>query len=413
MNEQTRALSIVNSRCRMLSTAFTVALIATTVTEVEAAEWSIAPLIRVAGDFNDNPYLSIFTDFGSESGYIAEGSLNVGYASETTDFSITPRLRSRSYASQPDLDSDDQFLRMVFRHDTALTNFQFRTNYSRESVRTAERADTNFDIIDPDEIVADDTARIDIRDRRERLQLAPSLLYHFSDVSAISARLDYWDVRYDEAFQGQLVDYVDTRLNIAYRRAFTPRNTGILAATYRNYQTDRGTNETNGVGFNVGFDRNITETTRFRATAGLENTEVANNDNEVDWVANVSLARRLETTSLLAQYRRSISASGSGRLGARDSINLNFTRDLNERISSGIGARVYQTTGINSGIVAFDERSYVQLRSQFTWHLSQTFSIEANYRYTWLARESEIESSNANEITIWFSYEPQPMIRSR
>lgn len=404
--------SILSRPPRALS-AIAIILFAGAVTTVEAAEWRIEPLVRIAGDFNDNPYLSVGTEHSSESGYIAEGSVKIGYASETSNFYITPRLRSRAYGSEAELDSDDQFLRMQFNRDTPLTNFRFRTNYNRESVRTAERADTDFDITDPDEIIADDSGRIDVRDRRERLQLIPSFLYRFSDVSAIDARVDYNDVRYDEAFQGQLTDYADTRVSLAYRRSWTPRNTAILAATYRNYQTDQGNNETNGVGFNVGFDREISQTTRFRATAGLEDTEVANNDSEVDWVANISLSRRLETTTLLAQYRRSITASGSGRLGARDSINLNFTRDLNERISAGIGARVYATNAIGDSFTGFDERSYVQLRSQFTWHLSPVFSIEANYRYTFLERESLIESSNANEITVWFTYEPLPIIRSR
>jgi len=412
MYKQTTARSIVSDRFLILA-ALAAILCAGAVTTVEAAEWRLEPMLRVAGDFNDNPFLSIGTEHESVSGYIAEGSMKVAYTADTSDFYITPRFRSRSYGSDEDLDSDDQFLRMQFNRNTPTTNFRVRADYGRESVRTAEIIDTDFDIEDPDEIFNDDSGRIDIRGRRERLLLSPSILYHFSDVSAISARLDYNDVRYDDVFQGQLTDYADTRLNLSYRRSWTPRNTAILAATYRNYQTDRGDNEIDGVGFNVGFDREVSQTTRFRATAGFEDTEVSTDDSEVEWVANVSFTRRLQTTTLLAQYRRSISASGSGRLGARDSINLNFTRDLSDRISAGIGARVYSTNGIGDNATNFDERSYVQLRSQFTWHVREDFSIEANYRYTFLERESFIESSNGNQVTLWFTYQPQPIIRSR
>jgi hypothetical protein len=412
MYKQTIARPVISDRFLLLSTIAALIFLSALNT-TEAAEWRIEPILRVGGDFNDNPYLSIGTEHSSESGTVAEGSMKVSYAADTSDFYITPRLRSRSYGSDSDLDSDDQFLRMQFNRNTPTSNFRIRADYNRESVRTAEIIDTDFDIEDPDEIISDDSGRVDIRDRRERLVLSPSYLYHFSDVSAVSARLDYNDVRYDDAFQGQLVDYADTRMNLSYRRSWTPRNTAIVSGTFRNYQTDQGNNETNGVGFMIGFDREMSQTTVFRATAGLEDTEVGLNDSEVDWVANVSFSRRLETITLLAQYRRSISASGSGRLGARDSLNLNFTRDLSERFSAGIGARVYATNAIGDLQVNFDERSYVQLRSQFIWHVSEVFNIEANYRYTFLERESFVESSNGNDITLWFTYQPLAITRSR
>lgn len=408
----TAALSVL-SRITPIST-IVVVIAAGALSTAEGAEWRLEPVVRVAGDFDDNPFLSIRTDADENaSGYIVEGAAKVTYAADRTNFTLTPRVRSRQYDEDLDLDSDDQFLTMNFATQTLSTDFRLRGNYSRESTRTAERADTNFDIEDPEEIPEDDSGRVGIRDRRERLVLSPSVLYRLSNVSAISARVDYQDVDYDEAFIGILTDYVDTRLNLTYSRAFSSRNTGIIGATYRTYDTDDNVSSVDGVGFNIGFDRRISQTTRLRARAGLEDTEFVNADNEMAWIADISLSRQLETINLLAQYRRSVSASGSGQLGARDSINLNFTRDLNDRFSAGLGARIYSTNAVNRTAFDFDDRDYVQLRSQFTWRVTEVFSIEANYRYTVLDRASLGESSNSNEVTIWFSYQPRPVIRSR
>jgi len=384
------------------------------ISTTEAAEWRIEPVLRVAGDFDDNPYLSIRTDLDENaSGTIVEGSANIAYAAERTDFSFTPRFRSRSYGSDVDLDSDDQFLRMNFTTRTRSTDFRIRGDYSRESTRTAERADTDFDVEDPSDIPEDNSGRVGIRDRRERFVLQPSILFRVSDVSALNARMDYYDVRYDEAFRGTLTDYTDNRLTLSYSRAFSPRNTAILAASYRKFETASSTESVDGVALNVGFDRRFTETTRLRAMVGLEDTELVGADNEMSWVADVSLFQQLETTTLLAQYRRSVSASGVGQLGARDSVNLNFTRDLNDTITAGLGARVYVTSAVNTTSQNFDDHDYVQLRSQLIWNVSEVFSVEADYRYTFLDRESLGESSNSNQITIWFNYVPRPMIRSR
>lgn len=411
MNKQLEATSIVSDRFTTLC-IIAIILFAGAVTTVNAAEWRIEPIVRLAADFEDNPYLSTFTDFESESGYIVEGSAEVSYFSDRSNFYFEPTLRSRSYGSESSLNSDDQFLNFGFNTGSQSTDFRIRGDYSRESVRTAERADADLDVTDPDDIPSDDTGLVDIQDRRERFLLTPSLLYRMSDISAISARLNYQDVRYADAFAGRLTDYTDSRMSLSYRRSWSERNIAIVGATYRNYQTDQGNNEVAGIGFNVGFDRTISQTTEFRATVGLEDTETSSTDSEVSWVTNISLVRQLQTTTLLAQYERSISASGSGALGARDAINLNFTRRLNDLISAGIGARVYSTNSVDKTLT-FDERDYVQLRAQFTWHISQVFSIDTNYRYTFLNRDVLGESSNSNQITLWFNYQPQPITRSR
>ena len=121
----------------------------------------------------------------------------------------------------------------------------------------------------------------------------------------------------------------------------------------------------------------------------------------------------MKTTTLLAQYRRNISASGAGALGTRDSVNLNFTRQLNDRISAGLGASYYTTKDLGETTVSLDERTYLQLRDRFTWHLSQTFSLETDYRYTFIDREVLLESANSNQVTVWLNWRPKPMVRSR
>ena len=384
-----------------------------TISSVEAAEWRIEPVLRIAGDYDDNAFLSTRTDIESETGYIAEASARFSYGSDTTDFYITPILRTRDYGSDSDLNSDDQFLRTDFRHNTETSDFRIRARYDRESVRTAERADTDLDVTDPDEIPEDDTGRVTIQDRRERFQISPSYFYRVTGSSSLGLQLDHSDVRYDKALAGLLNDYTDTRVNASYRHRWSTRNTGILTGTFRNYQTDRGANEVSGVGLNIGLDRLLTERAHFRITAGFENTEVTDNKDDANWVANVSYVRQLKTTTLLAQYRRSISASGSGALATRDSVNLSFTRDLSDLITAGIGARVYATNAIDETIGNFDERRYVQLRAQFIWHLSTEFSLETNYRYTFLDREVLLESANSNQVTVWLNYRPKPTVRSR
>ena len=149
-----------------------------------------------------------------------------------------------------------------------------------------------------------------------------------------------------------------------------------------------------------------------RAIVGMENTELDTGENDVNPVANIYVRRRLETIIMLAQYRRVISGGGGGSLTARDMLNLNFTRRLNDRVSAGIGVRAYSTSALEEGTITIDERDYLQLRGQFIWNLSRNFSIEANYRYTILNRQIVGEAANSNNITIFLNWRPTPFVRS-
>ena len=369
-------------------------------------------LIRAAGNFDDNATLSVRTDNEEEiSGYIIDARARFAYASQTTDFFVTPILRFRDYGD-PRFDENEQFLRLDFARETQKNNIRFRANYDRESVRTAERANVDLEIEDTDEIRDEETARVTILGRRERIELIPSWTYRWSDVSSLSARLAYRDIQYDENFLNLLEDYTNGRANLTYRRSWSRRYSGVVTGSYRQFEPDGG-EEVTGVGFKAGFVGTVSENTRLRALAGLEYTDNDTGGRDPEWVADISLVRRLQTITLLAQYRRSISGGGSGTLSSRDDISLNLTRRLNERISAGLGVRAYATNALEGDVVNFDERDYVQLRAQFIWNLSRTWFVEANYRYTFLDRQIIGESANSNDVTIWLSYRPTPIVRSR
>ncbi len=379
---------------------------------IRAAEWRIEPIIRVGGEFDDNAILTPRTDLDADiSGYIIDASAKFAYASELTTFFVTPKLISRNYG-EADFDSNDEYLNFNLSHNTQSSNFRIRGDYNRQSVRTAERTDTDLDIEDPDEIPDDDTGRVASVAERETLRLFPNWTYRISEASAISADLSFTDTSYDNQIGRVYTDYANARANLSYRRAWSPRNTAILSGFYRKYMPGMGDDGT-GTGFNAGFERRLTETTRFGALVGLEETDQGATQSDVNWVADVRLTRRLQTITLLAQYRRTISGGGSGSLNARDAINVNFTRRLDERISAGIGVRAYRTTPLEDADVNFDERDYIQLRAQFTWNLTQTWSLEANYRYTFSDREQLGESANSNNVAIWLNYRPIPITRSR
>jgi len=373
-----------------------------------AQNWQLGPVLRVGLETDDNATLNIRTDEEvSLSGYLLDARADVEYSSASTSFSISPRAILRKYPDEPDFDSDDIYVRSDFSHEMQSTTIGFRAFFEQQSVRTAERAVSDPEIEDPDDITDDETGRILRFGDRNKWRISPYWSYEFSNISSIGVDVDYIDVQYDNVFEGLLEGYTDTRLNVTYRRSFSAVNTGLLTVTGRSYDPELDENDITGYGVLGGFEYSLSEKMRLRAMVGFEETDQSGFDYDREPIGFVTLIRNLETIRMSAQYRRSVVGSGSGRLSVRDSIFLNFGRRLSERVSAGLGVRAYNSEEGRAGIT-LEERTYIQLRSSFRWYLSRAWVIEADYRYTVNDPGPEVgERANSNQINLWIVYQPR------
>ena len=375
------------------------------------AQWNFEPVVKVGGERDDNATLSIRTDDVLDvSGLLADISVRVDYQSALSRFYVTPRLVSRNYKDNPEIDSDDIFVKSEYSYSGQSSDFRIRFDFDEQSVRTAERSDADLDVDDPGDIPDDDTGFVSLQDDRRRIRVAPRWNYRFSDATSGSIDLNYLDTSYADALQLVLNDFTDIRLRLGLNRVFSDRTIGRFLVTGRKYELSDGSSDADGVGAMVGFDRLLSPTTTFRFMVGVEDTDSSISQADPALIADISLRQRLETVNILALYRRSVSASGAGKLSVRDQVSLNLSRLLSEKITAGIGARMYQTNSLDN-VVTIDERNYVQLRAQLIWNMTRNFATEFDYRYTFQKRSALGESSNSNQINIWFVYQPNSIDR--
>jgi hypothetical protein len=380
----------------------------------QAQSWMFEPAVSVGYEIDDNASLHIRTDQEIKlQGLLLDLRAKVNYTSATTMFRVEPRAMIRDYGSgDSQFDSEDFFLRSRFRHDGQASSFGFRADFDDQTVRTAERAISDNEVEDPDDITDDDSGRVILEGTRSKIRFAPNWDYRLSTISTVGLYLDYYDVGYDDEVSGTLFDYTDARLNLTYRRAFSDVNTALVTLTGRQYDSEATVNDISGVGLLVGFERRLSEQMQVTAMIGMEDTDVPGALLDPEVIGEVTLIRDLDTIRMFARYKRSVNPSGGGRrLTVRDAINLNFRRRLSEKISAGLGIRAYQTERIPT-TTADDDRQYIQLQSTFLWYLSQSMVIETSYRYTISDRNSIAgERSNSNQINVWFVYQPRTVPR--
>ena len=383
-----------------------------------SADWNFDPVLRAAWDFDDNATLSTRTDDEVDlSGYMAEASLDFIYTSERSYLSLRPMMRTREYGAEPeaeDWNADDQFFDILGFYEGDKNSFRIFADISRESVRTAELADADLDTeIDPDDI-ADDQSGFITTQRRDRYRIAPRWTHRFSKVSSIETDLSYLATGYEETDDlFSLFDFTDIRLRIGYRRNFSERDSAVFSIGARDYDTDRFAGDRKSYEITGSFIRRLSETTQFRARVGVESLEqedvgLPTLSIDPQPTAEISLSQQLKTIRLFAQYRKRVNPSGRGGLTSRDELNLRFSRDLNDRVTVGLGARAYKTETV-SGIT--NTQDFVQMRGQVVWRISPAFSMQADYRHTVIDRGLIDGAADSNRFTLWLSYQPKPVGR--
>jgi hypothetical protein len=369
------------------------------------ADWRISPSISAGVQRDDNPALFVRSSFDSSvHGYLLEADANFVYRSPLTEFSLTPKVLVSKYDEFSVLDSDDYFLDFNYNYTGQRSRFRMRGSFGDESTRTAERSGVDFAIDDPDAIPDDNSGRVLSTAHRQRLQLAPVWSSKVGQRSSIRIGANYVDVNYDNSILQFNTDYRQIRGIAGFQFDISERSAVTLEAYFRENQFDEIDTEFSGVGAAIGINRRLSENARFIVNVGIDDSEDDTGGKQTNPIGTISLVRNMQTSRILASYRRTVTASGSGELSVRDSVNVNYTYNFSEKFSIGTGLSAYQNQSLAEDIENFDERDYLQFRMLFSWNLTSVFAIDLDYAYTYIDRSSLPSDADSNLVNLWFRY---------
>jgi hypothetical protein len=369
------------------------------------AQWRVGPSIGVGFEYDDNPSLNSDSIVSSSiRGYGLDVAANITYDSQLTNFALTPRYVGTRYDKSSELDSDDWFIGLGYLYTGERSSFSLRGSYADEAIRRAERFDVDFDVEDPADIPDDGSGRTLGTANRQRTQITPEWSLRTGPRTLIRIGAGYRDVSYDENDVNLLSDYTEARGLAAFEYAWSERNKLTVGGYYRKNEYDRTSSEFSGYGLTLGLVRSLSENTDFVINAGADSTEDDSGIDHTNPIGEISVVRRLQTSRLLAAYRRTISSSGSSELTVRDSITLQLRRDISERFAVSAGIHVYSTSALDSDLIDLNERDYVQLRTNFIYRFTRVFLVDLDYRYIDIDRNVASSGADSNIVNLWFRY---------
>ncbi len=371
------------------------------------SQWRIAPTIGLGIEYDDNAVLVADSALDpSVTGWIAEADAQFLYNSQLTEFVVTPRVHVNRYSDDQALDSEDYFVDLDYKYTTQRARFRVRGNYADESVRTAERSDVDWDVDNPSEIPTDDSGEVLSLARRERVFVAPEWSFQFGQRSRIALGASYLDATYTDQVISTLDDFTETTGNLGLTFDRTERSRWLLSTYYRLNDFSESDQEFEGKGATVGFSYDFSERTTLQVDAGADSTDDEFGTSYTKPIGMISMIHSLDTTRVIAAYRRTVSGSGESALSVRDSINVTATRELNERLSVGAGVYAYQMEPVQDDADSDLNQDYFQFRTTLSWKLTQALSLDLDYHYTYLDRQISDSDADSNRINLWLKYHP-------
>jgi len=350
---------------------------------VQADEWSATPRVSAGVEHDSNKTL-VIRDPISASGVIVDAAVALGWATETSNLVLTPRVRWGRYNEEPDLlDHTDFYL------DLASSGSTERARYGLNGNLTLDSVDTSQTIAEEEGLRRLRRENVD----RNRRNLAPSWSYILTERDTASLSGSFTWVDYDESdlLQGGYVDYRYHVLNASLAHAFTERDTVSLIGYYSRYSRDLFDAVTDSVGMQVGYEHQFSETLKGSVAAGAVRSDFSSDaddlldsgdDTEYGQLINASLSQRLERDQWTLSAGRTLSPTGDGVLVRRDEVRGDYWRQLTERLTGHIGGLLYHDESpTKAGGILRPDRTYGRVELGLAYQLSPYWTLRGQYRY--------------------------------
>lgn len=360
------------------------------------ADWEATPDIRMELEANDNPRL------GQRPGALGEDEFddhtatrmlmdarvrlrNVGPRGE---FTLQPRVRADAYSDTADdeLERQDFYLNSYGTYNWQRANASVGVNLSRESIISSEIEDVPPSPDDPieDPIDGDTGLLVLLDESRKRAGIAPSAEFRISERSSLLLEARWLDVSYTGPELRSRTDFNDTSVSLGVGRNIDDRTNATARLIASRFEADATSNETDTVGVEGSFARELNELWSFTLTTGLQRSDFTFIDDNgelvdnaaTDYTFSLEFAKRTEISSVDIGLFRVLDPNAVGFLVERNEVRLRFTRRLSERLRAGFGLRALETGALDQDT---NDREYIRGDFDLEWAFTPSWFFTARY----------------------------------
>jgi len=361
------------------------------------ADWESTPDVRMEVEANDNPRLGQqpgeldMDELGDHTAtrMLMDARVRLRNEGPRGEVALQPRVRVDAYSdtADEDLERQDLYLNSRAAYNWRRATAGVNLNLGRESIISSELEETQVispdDPIDEDPIDNDTGLLVLLDEFRKRLNFAPYAEFSVSERSTILLEARRLDVSYTGPDLRGRTDFNDTSLSLGVGRTIDDRTSATARLITSRYEADATDNETDTVGVEGSFTRQLNEIWSFNLTTGLQRSdfsfvdvtgEVVDNA-ATNYTLSLSFAKRTEISSVDIGLFRVLNPNAVGFLVERNELRLRFERRLSERLSAGFGFRAMETGALDRET----DREYLRADFDVEWAFTPSWSFAARY----------------------------------
>jgi len=370
-----------------------------TATGAGAAEWSAEPAISVRGVYNSNLLLTNEPHDAVWGDWVSPG---MKFAGSTESLEIGGRAAADfvSYYGEQATTFTNLYFPLSVKYLSERDSLGFDGGFTRDNTLMGELQKTG--------VVLSFT-------QRNQWTASPSWTHNLTERAALVAGYQFTNATYENGLSLGLVNYQMNGGNAGISYKIGEKSQVQLTGNATLFRAPQVNLETKIFGGTASLNHEFSETFSVRLEAGprfISNVQQSGSqtlsDQTLVWVANATIRKQLERTTVTFDASREILPSGFGLLLETDRIGVTVGYQVTENLNASIIGQALVSSGIGTvgGGSSFPQQRYLSAQPKLTWKFNEWWGADAWYSYG----QRDVDSVNvravANAVSLAITYTP-------
>ncbi len=381
--------------------------IAAAASSAGAADWSVNPKLTGSFEYNDNTRMSeIPTEQVEVEGAAVDAAVELRADGQTGFFRAYPRARATFFPGDETEETQSWWLQTDGQHIGEKSQLDIRADYS--SIETLgpylPLSDPGGPIGQPDP--GEGTGgHEEALNREDRLIVAPTLQYSFTERQGLEVGAGYVDVSFDQQIDADREDFSYIYGNLGYVYRLSPTKSITFSVEGSEFENEDGL-KTNAQEASFRWTNKTSEQALFYFRLGASRAE---DDVTGDWdegfSGGVGVDWAFEVSKVSFEITSDIDPNAAGRLVQRDQLRLAYEYRLSEALTAKTVVRYLQDEGTGDAD-EFETRKYANATVGLDWRFARQWTLGGAYTYVYRDFENDLSSADANRFSLGITYEP-------
>ncbi len=404
-----------------------------------SAEWFMQPSAQVGREYNDNITYTL-QPHNAVYGTFANAILDAGIRSNIWQVNGNVDYRKKRYSGANDLDSDDHSFSLSSLFQTPRTIWQLDGTSAKSSLVTEQQSSINTGLVQTNRV-------------QDTRSISPMWTWAMTEVTRLRLNYRVSDVSYVNGESSLLYDYRQQSTTASILHQLNPQDLVTIDAGYSYFRVPKTGVISRGPSIQTSLTRQFSEALKGSVGIGEHKTTTiipggtplydypnlsselscfasayfnsqdpyiicatgyssTQRLNETSITYNISLEKKFNNAQANFFLAQDVAPTASGAESKTNSLNLDVTKPLTERLTSKFTVYAYKTSTIGGNISRVDRRFY-QLEPGLTWRWTEELDVIGSYRYSHLKRDNDNRSVIANSAYLTLVYQWPKMGFSR